>query len=57
MGNMQTVHLTKSPPADSKGQQLDLWLAPAHEWYPVKLRFSEEDGEFIEQTIEKISKK
>lgn len=57
MGNMQTVHLTKAPPADSKGQQLDVWLAPGHEWYPVKLRFSDEEGEYVEQTIQSIVKK
>ncbi len=57
MGPMQAVHLVKAPPADSKAQKIDLWLAPAHQWYPVKLRFSEEDGEFIQQTIEKIIKK
>lgn len=57
MGNVQTIHLTKAPPADSKGQQLDVWLAPGHEWYPVKLRFSDEGGEFVEQTIQSIVKK
>lgn len=57
MGNLQTVHLTKAPPADSKGQQLDVWLAPGQEWYPVKLRFSDEEGEFVEQTIQSIVKK
>lgn len=57
MGTLQAVHFIKAPPADSKGQRLDLWLAPALEWYPVKLRFSEEDGEFVEQVIEKVVKK
>jgi hypothetical protein len=57
MGAMQTVHFSKAPPADSKGQRLDVWLAPGQEWYPVKLRFSDEDGEFVEQVIEKIVKK
>lgn len=57
MGNMQTIHLTKAPPADSKGQHLDVWLAPGLEWYPVKLRFSDEEGEYVEQTIQSIVKK
>ncbi len=57
MGTVQTVHLVKSPSPDSKGQQLDLWLAPTLEWYPVKLRFSEDDGEYVEQTLDKIVKK
>ena len=57
MGSMTTVHFTKAPPADQKGQRLDLWLAPSHEWYPVKIRFSDDDGEFVDQTIESIVKK
>lgn len=57
LGPVQAVHLIKAPPPDSKEQQLDLWLAPSLEWYPVKLRFSDEAGEFVEQTLEKITKK
>lgn len=57
MGNLQAVHFSKAPPPDDKEQKLDLWLAPEHEWYPVKLRFSDEDGEFVEQTIQSIVKK
>lgn len=56
MGNMQAVHLVKAPPADSKAQRVDLWLAPAHDWYPVKLRISEDEGEYIEQTVTSINR-
>jgi len=44
-------------PPDSKEQTLDLWLAPGLEWYPVKLRFSDGDRDYVEQTLEKITKK
>ncbi len=57
MGTLPTVHLVKSPSPDARGQSLDLWLAPSLEWYPVKLRFAEEDGEFVEQTLDKLVKK
>jgi hypothetical protein len=57
LGMVQAVHLVKAPPPDSKEQHLDLWLAPSLEWYPVKLRFSDDAGEFVEQTLEKIEKK
>lgn len=56
LGEQRTVHVTRAPPPDSKGQQLDIWLAPGLEWYPVKLRFSDADGDFIEQSLEKIGK-
>ena len=57
IGSMQTVHLVKTSQADSTAQRVDLWLAPAHEWYPVKLRISEDEGEYIEQTITRIDKR
>ena len=56
-GELATFHVIRKPPPESKGQQLDIWLAPAQEWYPVRLKFVDADGEFIEQTLEKISKK
>ncbi|MGB7480199.1 MAG: DUF3108 domain-containing protein [Burkholderiaceae bacterium] len=54
-GQLHAVHLLRAPPPDAKSQKLDIWLAPAREWYPVKLRFTDADGEYIEQTLEKIT--
>lgn len=54
LGNLDTVHVVKAPPPDSKDQQLDLWLAPGREWYPVRLKFSDADGSTIDQRIEQI---
>ncbi|MDC8760716.1 DUF3108 domain-containing protein [Janthinobacterium fluminis] len=56
-GEVNAVHLVKAPPPDAKGQQVDLWLAPSLEWYPVRLRFADSDGDYVEQTLEKITKK
>lgn len=55
-GEINTVHLVRSPSPDSGKQQLDIWLAPSMEWYPVRLRYSEPDGEYIEQVLEGIGK-
>lgn len=57
MGVLPAVHLVKAPPADSKEQRLDIWFAPGQEWYPVKLRFSDADGEIVEQTLNQIVRK
>ncbi|NMM37006.1 MAG: DUF3108 domain-containing protein [Glaciimonas sp.] len=54
LGTLQAVHVLKAPPPDSKEQQLDIWLAPTRDWYPVRLRFSEADNDFVEQTLERI---
>ena len=57
LGPVDAVHLVKLPPPDSKDQALDIWLAPSHEWYPVRVRFTDNDDEFIDQTVEKITRK
>jgi hypothetical protein len=47
----------REPPPGSKDQSLDIWLAPSLEWYPVKLRFVDNDRDYVEQTLERIVKK
>lgn len=56
LGEIDTVRVEKAPPPDSKDQHLDIWLAPSLEWYPARLRFREDDGDFIEQTLQKVNK-
>jgi hypothetical protein len=56
LGEINTVHILRAPPPDKKGQKLDIWLAPSIEWYPAQLRFTDPDGEFIEQTLESYTK-
>lgn len=57
LGALNAVRVTKLQPPGEHKQQLDLWLAPALEWYPVRVRHTEPDGDYIEQTLDKISKK
>ncbi|MDQ7970161.1 MAG: DUF3108 domain-containing protein [Oxalicibacterium faecigallinarum] len=54
IGDMSAVKVSKVAGTD-KDQKIDLWLAPSQNWYPVRIRFSEPDGDFIEQTISKIT--
>ncbi|TFW16091.1 DUF3108 domain-containing protein [Duganella callida] len=56
-GEISAVHLVKAPPPDAKGQQVDLWLAPSMDWYPVRVMFNDTDGDFVDQTLEKAVKK
>jgi len=57
IGTVEAVHVLREPPPGSKDQTLDLWLAPGQEWYPVKLRFTDNDRDFVEQTLERIVRK
>lgn len=57
LGEVDVLHVVRILPENSGSQQLDIWLAPRYEWFPVKLRISETNGDYIEQNIERISKK
>lgn len=56
VGELATLHITRKTPSDAKDQQLDIWLAPALEWYPVRLRYEEDNGDFIEQKLQATRK-
>ncbi len=56
LGEQLTIHILKAPPPDSKEQQLEIWLAPKLEYYPVRLKFTDADGDNIDQLIETIKK-
>lgn len=57
LGDIDTLHVVHLPTDPGGGRQVDIWLAPSQEWFPVRLRFTEPSGDSIEQTIEKITKK
>ena len=57
LGPVDALHLVRLAPPDSKDQALDIWLAPSREWYPVRLRFSDSNDDFVDQTLDKIVKK
>lgn len=57
IGTVDTIHVLREPPPGSKDQTLDIWLAPSLEWYPVKLKFVDNDRDYVEQTLEKVTRK
>lgn len=57
LGEIDTLHITRTPAPGTDDDKLDLWFSPQHEWYPVRLRFSEDNGDFIEQTLTTINGK
>lgn len=56
LGDMDTLHLVYQPAEASGAPKVDIWLAPALEGFPVRIRFSEPNGDAIEQTIAAIKK-
>ncbi|MGX4642770.1 DUF3108 domain-containing protein [Massilia sp. SYSU DXS3249] len=57
MGELDTLLVTREPRAGGRSEGVDIWLAPGQEWYPVKLRFRDDERETIEQTVTKITRK
>ncbi|MFC0253708.1 DUF3108 domain-containing protein [Massilia consociata] len=57
LGEVEAVLVSRQPPADKKDQAVDVWLAPQHEWYPVKLRYVDGDKEQVEQTLSTVTKR
>ncbi|MEW6762011.1 MAG: DUF3108 domain-containing protein [Pseudomonadota bacterium] len=56
LGEVDAVLVSRQPVANKKDQSLEIWLAPQHEWYPVKLRYQEGEKEQIEQTLNTVTK-
>jgi hypothetical protein len=50
-GQAQAWHVVRQPRPGSYEQRLDIWLAPQQQWYPVRLRFSETNGDYLEMTL------
>ena len=57
LGEVDTLHVTYVPNESNNGRQVDIWLAQSMDWLPVRIRFSEQNGDTIEQTLERIQKK
>jgi hypothetical protein len=48
-------HVTRTPRQGSYDQKLDIWLAPGKEWYPVRLRYTEINGDYLEMSLSKLN--
>jgi hypothetical protein len=49
-----TWHLRRVPYRGSSDKQLDIWLAPQREWYPVRLRFTDPNDDYLEMTLSEM---
>ena len=53
-GAMQAWHVRRVPRPGSRDQKLDIWLAPQHSWYPVRLRYTEANGEYLDLAVSSL---
>lgn len=54
-GPTQAWHLVRSPRPGSYDQKIDIWLAPQRQWYPVKIRYTESNGEFLDMSLSRLT--
>jgi outer membrane biosynthesis protein TonB len=48
-------HVVRLPRHGSFEQKIDFWLDPQQEWYPVKLRYTENNGEYLDMTLSSLT--
>lgn len=56
VGKVKAWHLLHNRRPGSYEQTLDIWLAPEKDWYPVKLRYTDKSGDYIDLVLSDISK-
>lgn len=53
-GAMQAWHVVRAPLPGTYDQKIDIWLAPQHEWYPVKLRYTYANGDHLDMSLSEL---
>jgi hypothetical protein len=49
-------HVLRAPRLGSYDQQIDIWLAPGQQWYPVKLRYTEHNGDYLDLLLSNLDR-
>jgi hypothetical protein len=52
---MNAWHVVRIPRPGSYEQKLDIWLSQQQGWYPVKLRFTETNGEYLDMSLSNLT--
>ncbi len=55
IGKINAWHVARVPRPGSYEQKLDIWLAPQQEWYPVKLRYTENNGDYLDMLLSNVN--
>lgn len=50
-GKFKAWHLVRHPAPNSFEQKIEIWLTPQKEWYPVKLRYTNHNGDILEMLV------
>jgi len=53
-GQTRAWHLVRTPRPGTRDKRIDIWLAPDQHWYPVKLRYTEVSGDYLDLSLAAI---
>jgi len=56
-GTVSAWHLSLAPAENSFDYQIDLWLSPDRDWYPVKIIYSNRSGASLTMSLSKLNRK
>ncbi|CAN5211753.1 hypothetical protein BH10PSE17_BH10PSE17_26390 [soil metagenome] len=51
LGALPAIKLIRHSTPESKDPQLEIWFAPANEWLPVRIRYTENDGKVLDLVV------
>lgn len=54
VGKVKAWHLVHNRRPGSYEHTLDIWLSPERDWYPVKLRYTEKSGDYLDLVLSDI---
>lgn len=54
-GKRNVWHIKRAPNPGSYDRAIDIWLAPEQEWYPVKVRYTEANGDYYDLSLTKTA--
>ncbi len=55
LGDTRTWHVSLTPANSSQNDATNIWFAPELNWYPVKLRFTEQNGNTLELDVQELT--
>ena len=54
-GKTTAWHVARVPRPGSYDRKLDIWLAPQKEWYPVRVRHTETNGDYLDMLLSNVN--
>ena len=56
-GSVSGWHLSLAPVENNFDYQIDLWLSPERDWYPVRINYSNRSGASLSLSLSRLNKK